>query len=56
MIEIKDAETEIQKQNSKMAEVSAEIEAEMSHKASLRLLKEKLLVKKYFIEGQPELS
>ena len=31
-----------------------EIELELNHKASLQLLKDKLLVKKYMIEGRPD--
>lgn len=54
MIEIKDAELEIQTQNAKLMEISSDIESESNHKASLQLLKEKLLVKKYVIEGKPE--
>lgn len=54
MIEISDAEHEIQIQNTKLETVNQDIEAELNHKASLQLLKEKILVKKYLIEGQPE--
>jgi hypothetical protein len=54
MIEIRDAELELQTQNQKLEEVNSEIESESNHKASLCLLKEKLLVKKYMMEGQPE--
>ena len=37
-----------------MTEVEDEIDEESNHKASLQLLKEKMLVKKYVIEGQPD--
>ena len=37
-----------------VAATQEEIEQECNHKASLQLLKEKLLVKKYVIEGQPD--
>lgn len=56
MIEIKDAEEEIQTQSEKLEEVKKDIESESNHKASLQLLKEKLLVKKYLIEGLPEVD
>jgi hypothetical protein len=37
-----------------LREVEDEIDEESNHKASLQLLKEKMLVKKYVIEGQPD--
>jgi hypothetical protein len=51
MIEIADAEQEIKTQSGELIEVEDEIEQESNHKASLQLLKEKMLVKKYMIEG-----
>lgn len=54
MIEIRDAEDEIHTQSQKLEEVKRDIESESNHKAGLQLLKEKLLVKKYVIEGKPE--
>jgi len=51
MIEIADAEGEIRSQQKQLEEVQAEIDQEVNHKASLHLLKEKLLVKKYMVEG-----
>tara|TARA_B110000285_G_scaffold200632_1_gene234637 strand:- start:236 stop:616 length:381 start_codon:yes stop_codon:yes gene_type:complete len=51
MIEIADAEQEIKTQSAELKEVEDEIEQESNHKASLQLLKEKMLVKKYMIEG-----
>lgn len=51
MIEIADAEQEINTQTAELTEVENEIEQESNHKASLQLLKEKMLVKKYVIEG-----
>ena len=51
MIEIADAEQEIKTQSAELREVEDEIEQESNHKASLQLLKEKMLVKKYMIEG-----
>ena len=54
MIEIADAEQEIKGQSEKLREVEDEIDEESNHKASLQLLKEKMLVKKYVIEGQPD--
>ena len=54
MIEIADAEQEIKTQSGELIEVEDEIEQESNHKASLQLLKEKMLVKKYMIEGQPD--
>ena len=54
MIEIADAEMEIKRQLAELNEVEEEIEQESNHKASLQLLKEKMLVKKYVIEGQPD--
>lgn len=54
MIEIADAEQEINTQTAELTEVENEIEQESNHKASLQLLKEKMLVKKYVIEGQPD--
>ena len=54
MIEIADAQQEIASQQKLLNEVQYEIDQEMNHKASLSLLKEKILVKKYMIEGQPE--
>ena len=54
MIEIADAQQEIASQQKLLNEVQYEIDQELNHKASLSLLKEKILVKKYMIEGQPE--
>jgi len=54
MIEIADAEAEIRNQQKQLEDAQGEIEQESNHKASLSLLKEKLLVRKYMIEGQPD--
>ena len=51
MIEIADAQQEIQSQQKLLEEVQKEIDEEINHKASLQLLKEKIFVKKYMIEG-----
>lgn len=54
MIEIADAESEIKTQQESLENVQVEIDEEVSHKASVQLVKDKLLVKKYLIEGQTE--
>lgn len=54
MIEMADAEQEIRTQQAELQKVEAEIDEEVNHKASLQLFKDKLLVKKYLIEGMPE--
>lgn len=54
MIEIADAEQEIKTQQESLEKVQVEIDEEVSHKASVQLVKDKLLVKKYLIEGQTE--
>ena len=54
MIEIADAEQEIKTQHKSLKDVYDEIDEEINHKASLQLIKDKLLVKKYMIEGRPE--
>ena len=56
MIEIEDANQEIKGQDSKLEEINEEIDQECTRKASLQLYKEKLLVRKYQIEGMPELE
>ena len=42
------------KKNKSLEEVLVEINNEIEQKASLELLKEKLFVKKYLLEGMPE--
>lgn len=54
MIEIADAEQEIKNQQEQLEKVQADIDEEVNHKASVQLFKDKLLVKKYLIEGRTE--
>ena len=54
MIKIYDGEQDLLKQNKNLEEVLVEINDEIVQKASLELIKEKLFVKKYLLEGQPE--
>lgn len=54
MIEIADAEAEIRNQQKQINDAQAEVDEEVNHKATLSLMKEKLMVKKYMLEGQPE--
>lgn len=54
MIKIYDGEQDLLKQNKNLEEVLVEINDEIIQKASLELIKEKLFVKKYLLEGLPE--
>jgi hypothetical protein len=53
MIEVADAQLEIETQKKRLNEVSKDIDQELSHKASLGLLKNKLEVRKYTIDSMP---
>lgn len=53
MIEVADAQLEIETQKKRLDEVSKDIDQELSHKASLGLLKNKLEVRKYTIDSMP---
>lgn len=56
MVDMFDAQEEMVKQNVVLKEVQDQIDAEVDHLASVRLIKDKFLVKKYMLENAEELN